>query len=110
MFWLLRAALVVGVIFYLSPARQGSDPLALVSSALGWIGIAPASGPATRPAEVGTKLETVWQALPNSAQQAVVNEIMTQSGLGGPSPKGSDTLHAGDRKPAWRGETHKPPG
>ncbi|MBM6592410.1 hypothetical protein [Microvirga pudoricolor] len=109
MFWLLRAAVIVGVIFYLSPVRQGGDPLALASAALGWIGIVPASGSPTPHPETGAKLETLWKALPDTAKQAVVDELVNRSGLA-PAPKGADTLHPGDRKPAWRGEGHKPQG
>jgi hypothetical protein len=112
MFRLLRAALLVGIIFYLSPVRQGGDPMALAASMLGWIGFAPSTEAPARPAEASAKLETMWRALPGSAKQAVVDEIVNRSGLGPDASKApaADTLHAGDRKPAWRGEAHKPQG
>lgn len=113
MFSLLRIVLVVGVIFYLSPVRQGGDPLAAIGSLVGWASEpqAPAAQPpATRmpAADAPGKLETAWQALPETAKQALVNEIVSHTGVGTKQQAATDTLHAEDKKPAWRGESAKP--
>lgn len=104
MFSILRFILIVGAIFYYSPVRQRGDAPASVESLLGWA----KGGPAAKPtAEAGSpqRLEAVWQALPESAKQAIVDKIMTTSGLGG--AKAADTLLPGDRDPGWR-DAQKP--
>lgn len=98
MFSILRFILIVGAIFYYSPVRQRSDAPASLDSLLGWTkGVeAPKAADSASP----ERLEAVWQALPESARQAVIDKIMTTSGLGG--AKATDTLQPGDRDPAWR--------
>jgi hypothetical protein len=111
MFSLLRVVIVVGVIFYLSPVRQGGDPIAYVSSLLGWGEEAPARQAGTPTAESSPKLETLWKALPDTAKQAIVDEILNRSGIGSTAARpaaSTDTLHANDKKPAWRGDPPKP--
>ncbi len=113
MFWLLRVGLVVGMIFYLSPVRHGGETLAVVDGVLAWAGIG--SGPGVtspaRTAEPGPKLESLWQALPDAAKRTVVEEVVGKVAPGLTAPKAPvDTLHPGDRLPAWRGEPHKPHG
>jgi hypothetical protein len=113
MFWLLRVGLVVGVIFYLSPVRHGGETVAVVDGLMAWIGVGSGSGetsPATT-AGKGERLESLWQALPDAAKRAVVEEVVGKGAPGLTSPKAPvDTLHPGDRLPAWRGEPHKPHG
>ncbi|MET0746532.1 MAG: hypothetical protein ABWY78_24410 [Microvirga sp.] len=113
MFWLLRVGLVVGMIFYLSPVRHGGESLAAVDGLMAWIGIGSSPGEAlpTRAADPGPKLESLWQALPDAARRAVVEEIVGKAAPGPAAPKAPvDTLHPGDRLPAWRGEPRKPHG
>jgi hypothetical protein len=109
MFSILRFILIVGVIYYYSPVRdrgEGPDPLQAF--------FAPKQTEQATPARVSTPtadgkaghLETVWQALPDGAKQAVVDKILTTSGLTPVASKPSDTLTSEDRTPA----THKPRG
>jgi hypothetical protein len=107
MFSVLRFILIVGVIFYYSPVRQGSDGTAALEAWLSPKKAEPAAPVAAPLAEKTTgHLEAVWQALPNGAKQAVIDKILTTSGLTGSEAK--DTLQAGDRQPHWRGEPAKP--
>ena len=109
MFSIIRFILVVGVIFYFSPVRQGGEGTADLEA---WLSpkkgeAAAAPSPAPTESHAG-HLETVWQALPNGAKQAVIDKILTTSGLGASDAKASDTLQSGDRQPHWRGEPQKP--
>ncbi|WP_243367526.1 hypothetical protein [Microvirga solisilvae] len=107
MFSILRFFLIVGVIYYYSPVRErgeGPDPLQAF--------FAPKSAEQATPAPVNPPsadakaghLETVWQALPDTAKQAVVDKILTTSGLTPVATKPSDTLTSDDRAST----THKP--
>jgi hypothetical protein len=95
---ILRFILIVGVIFYYSPVRQKDDGLSAVEAFL-----TPKSTPAAAPAATAASensghLETVWKVLPDSAKQAVVDKILTTSGLSPLGPaKPSDTLRPEDR-------------
>ncbi|SCX97812.1 hypothetical protein [Microvirga guangxiensis] len=107
MFSILRFVLIVGAIFYYSPVRQrgeGPDPLQAFFAPK-TESAAPSAAPSASEASAG-HLETMWQALPDTAKQAVVDKILTTSGLTPASPKPSDTLNAEDRAPT----THKPRG
>jgi hypothetical protein len=103
MFSILRFILIVGAIFYYSPVRQHGDGLAAVAAYLTPKRSEPAAAlPAQAPAagEPG-HLENVWRALPDSAKQAMVDRILTSSGLpvaGAGRP--TDTLLPQDRDPA----------
>jgi hypothetical protein len=99
MFSILRFVLIVGAIFYYSPVRQraeGPDPVQDFFAPKKMEQAAPV---AMSPASDGSPghLETVWQALPDSAKQAVVDKILTTSGLTPAAPKPSDTLQPEDR-------------
>lgn len=109
MFSILRFVVIIGVIFYYSPVRQrgeGPDPLQEFFAPKEVVQAAPTT--AISPATEGKPghLETVWQVLPDSAKQAVVDKILTTSGLTPASPKPSDTLQPEDRAPPG----HKPRG
>jgi hypothetical protein len=109
MFSILRFVVIVGVIFYYSPVRQrgeGPDPLQEFFAQKKVVQATPTT-PAS-PAAEGTSghLETMWQALPDSAKQAVVDKILTTSGLTPASSKSSDTLQPEDRASPG----HKPRG
>jgi hypothetical protein len=103
MFSFLRIALVVGVIFYLSPVRQQGD---LLDTVLGWVGIgarAPASGEARIPQASAAKLQGLWNALPDSAKTAVIEQVLSKAA-------GEYTLKPDDRAPAWKGhQDHQKP-
>lgn len=103
MFSILRFVLIVGVIFYYSPVRdrgEGSDALEAFFGQEKAATLAAASNiPMGK--EAG-QLETMWQALPESAKQAVVDKILTSSGLPPMAPKPSDTLRPEDRAPSTR--------
>jgi len=113
MFSLLRAALIIGAIFYYSPVRQGDEGASALDGILAWSGQKPqaaeAAPAAAAPTEASTRLETMWQALPDSAKQAVIDRIMATSGLGtAPSSSpASDTLKPSDRQAPWRGDARK---
>ena len=103
MFSILRFILIVGAIFYYSPVRQHGDMPASIAAL--W---APAKTEAAVPApESADRLDMMWQALPESAKQAVLDKILTTSGLGA-APKAADTLQPGDRHPAFRPNGDKP--
>ncbi|WP_457094353.1 hypothetical protein [Microvirga sp. P5_D2] len=104
MFSILRFILIVGVIFYYSPVRQkdaGPDPLQAFFAPKAAEQAAPAA-----PAKEGASghLETMWQVLPDTAKQAVVEKILTTSGLTPASSKATDTLQPEDRQTG----AHKP--
>lgn len=105
MFSILRFFLIVGVIFYYSPVRQKGEGTSAIEAFL-----SPKEEQAASALEAGPgHLETVWQALPDGAKQAVVDKILTTSGLGSNSAsKATDTLQPTDRQPAWRGDGSKP--
>jgi hypothetical protein len=109
MFSILRFVVIIGVIFYYSPVRQrgeGPDPLQDFFAPKKVAQATPKT--TTSPVAEGTPghLETVWQALPDGAKQAVVDKILTTSGLTPASSKPSDTLEPEDRAPPG----HKPRG
>ena len=98
---IIRFILIVGAIFYYSPVRQKGEGTAALEAFFLPKAVEPAS-PAPAPAAEGPgHLETVWKALPDSAKQAVVDRIVTSSGLSIPSPaKPTDTLRPEDRASA----------
>ncbi|MXQ14490.1 hypothetical protein [Microvirga makkahensis] len=108
MFSILRFILIVGVIFYYSPVRDhGESPDPTLDSAAP--GHTEHAGPVAPPLPsdgAPGHLEAVWQALPDSAKQAVVEKILAASGLTSAAPKPSDTLRPEDRAPS----PHEPRG
>ncbi|WP_112663124.1 hypothetical protein [Microvirga flavescens] len=111
MFSLLRTVAVIGVIFYLSPVRT-EDALPSFASWFGWPEEKVAAKHETAE-DSPARLETMWQALPEGAKQAILAKIMSESGLTAsttkPQAAPSDTLHTDDKKAAWRGsEPQKP--
>lgn len=107
MFSILRFIVIVGAIFYYSPVRQMGDGAAAVDSLLGWTKSAQEARGAPATPETSARLENMWQALPESAKQAVIGKILTTSGASAET-KPKDTLQATDRHPAWRGDANKP--
>jgi hypothetical protein len=97
MFSILRFILIVGAIFYYSPVRERSASPASLDSLPGWT----RSGAAVPAPETSDRLETMWRALPESAKQAVLEKILTTSGLGQPSEQGADTLRPDERHPSY---------
>jgi len=107
MFSVLRFIVIVGVIFYYSPVRQrgdGPDPIKDFFSPRTTEPSAPPAAPPQAQGSSGHHLETMWQALPDGAKQAVVDKILAGSGLAPVASKPSDTLQPEDRAPG----THKP--
>lgn len=98
MFSILRFILIVGVIFYYSPVRQKGEGTAAFE-AFFTPKASDATSTAPTPATAGPgHLETVWKALPDSAKQAVVDKIVTSSGLPlADTSKPTDTLRPEDR-------------
>jgi len=109
MFSILRFFVIVGVIFYYSPVRQQGEGTAAIEA---WLSPKKEKPPietaAPPPADNPGRLETMWQALPDSAKQVVIDKILTTSGLGTAGVKATDTLQPGDRQPSWRGDGAKP--
>jgi hypothetical protein len=105
MFSLLRAALVIGAIFYFSPVRQEQD---------GGLSLEALVGAATHSSETlaggnPERLQAAWNALPESARRAVIDKIAPSS----PRPEATrpprtDTLLPEDHRPAWTGASKKP--
>ncbi|MET7248092.1 hypothetical protein ABZT49_32555 [Methylobacterium sp. EM32] len=104
-FW-LRAGLVIGAIYYLSPLRLGEAP-------------APArTAPAPKDAALGEIAGPVLAAMPGEMRARMVEVTAAEAGraLGtglrsalleaGRSPS-RDTLTAHDRQPAWRGAVER---
>ena len=124
MFFLLRAGLVIGLIFYLSPLRPNLEAPSLdglVASALEVVTPAPVSPPAKPAASEappaglpGTvaEAERLWRSLPPEARQAVLERLKAQAAsslseavTAVQTPRSpSGTLRAEDRRPAWRGD------
>ncbi|MDF2999584.1 MAG: hypothetical protein K0R27_5221 [Xanthobacteraceae bacterium] len=110
MFSLLRAALVIGAIFYFSPVRHGSEGSLSLDGLINAV-----SHPANKLQQSASgspeRLEAVWNALPESAKQAVLDRIKA-----GPAARTmearqlpqTDTLQPEDHRPAWVGTGKKP--
>jgi hypothetical protein len=104
MFFLLRAALIIGVIFYLSPVRQkGGSAARSLDDVAGW------SRESSRAAldAVGRagELESLWQGLPDEAKKAALDRLLASAPghLSDEPAEATDTLRPDDLKPAWRG-------
>jgi len=102
MFSILRFVLIVGVIYYYSPVRDRGEGADALEAFFGRDKAGPvAADSAHPPTDRGAgHLETAWRALPESAQQAVVDKILTSSGFTPMASKPSDTLRPEDRAPA----------
>lgn len=101
MFSILRFIFIVGAIFYYSPVRQQGEAGAAVEALLAPKKTEPAAADREPATSAPGHLENVWKALPDSAKQAVVDRILTSSGLpmaGAARP--ADTLRPEDREPA----------
>ncbi|KQT47881.1 hypothetical protein ASG52_11510 [Methylobacterium sp. Leaf456] len=93
MTFLLRAALVIGVLSYLAATRQGTAPTGLDAAAL-----------RSTVATTTGSLASLAASLPPEARtealrlggEAVARRLTGQ-------PASADTLSASDRAPAWRG-------
>jgi len=94
---ILRFIVIVGAIFYYSPVRQQGEGTAALEALFTPKASAPAASPPSASEGPG-HLETVWKALPDSAKQAVVDKILTSSGLPvADASKPADTLKPEDR-------------
>ncbi|MBD2748079.1 hypothetical protein IC232_15390 [Microvirga sp. BT688] len=95
---ILRFIVIVGAIFYYSPVRQQGEGTAALEALFTPKASAPAAPPPSTAPEGPGHLETVWKALPDSAKQAVVDKILTSSGLPvADAAKPADTLKPEDR-------------
>ena len=104
MFSILRFILIVGAIFYYSPVRQQGEGTAAIEAFFTPKKSEPAA-PAPPPRR---RVRAIWRPsgrrLPDSAKQAVVDKILTTSGLPvADAAKPADTLQPEDRQPAGRG-------
>jgi hypothetical protein len=108
MFSVLRFILIVGAIFYYSPVRQGSGAPASLEALLGRKSESGSKAPAPAADTSVDRLETLWQALPNGAKQAVIDKVLTTSGLSAAGSKPADTLLPTDRQLAPKADAAKP--
>jgi hypothetical protein len=104
MFSTLRAVIIIGVIFYLSPVRQGAERPARVDEMVKWGQDTLATG-ASVPLDKAAQLQSLWQALPDSAKKSITDQASNSSTgrPGSPLPATTDTLTPGDLQPHWRG-------
>lgn len=102
MFSILRFVFIVGVIFYYSPVRQQGEGTAALEALITPKKSESAAAHAAPTSESDSgKLEAVWQALPNGAKQAVIDKILTTSGLSPAETQPTDTLQPSDRQSSW---------
>lgn len=100
MFSILRFFLIVGTIFYFSPVRQQGEGTAAVEAFFTPKKTEPGAKTAPATGDSG-HLESLWEALPDSTKQAVVDRVLSTSGFPAVHPaKPSDTLRPEDREPA----------
>jgi len=110
MTFLLRSALVIGVIFFLSPVREGADdgrpgatptagsPPAAIAEAL--------TGEVAKSADTAQRALALWQMLDDDTRRRLVEALTGQSAAKVPPAAGSDsrdTLKEGDRRVPWLG-------
>jgi hypothetical protein len=114
MFSALRIIVIVGVIFYLSPVRQGDGPPPRMNDLVQWgqtqWGASKTPSPAVAVEET-LRLQSLWQALPDGAKKAVVDEVVEMS-AGGPTahpPQGSEAAHPAALQATLHGEAKKRP-
>jgi hypothetical protein len=111
MFSALRIIVIVGVIFYLSPVRHGEGPPARIADLirgqdLGGPGKAPVPAVAV---EETPRLQSLWQALPDGARKAVVDEVV-ELGTGGViAPPSPEAARPGAHQPTLPAEAKKRP-
>ena len=105
MFSLLRAALVIGAIFYFSPVRHESNTDTVTLANL--LGAATQPFDTLKETATGSpqRPEAVWNALPDSARQALLDKIVAAPANRGDTkhPPQTDTLLPEDHRPAWTG-------
>ena len=112
MFSTLRAAVIIGAIFYLSPVRQGGDRPVRLDDVVKWSREA-APAAVAAPLDQAAQLQSLWQALPDSAKPALTNRSAGASAPHAAPPArdaaATDTLLPDDLQPQWRGEPRKRP-
>jgi hypothetical protein len=103
MFFLLRAALIIGVIFYFSPVRHEGGSATGLDAAAGWS--RDPSRAALDAAGHAGELQSLWEALPDDAKKAALDRLLASAPdhPSGEPPSATDTLLPDDLKPAWRG-------
>lgn len=90
MSFLLRAALIIGVLSFLAMQREGAGPRL--------------EQLATLPDHAAATLPAAWKALPPEARQRVVKEGTSEIARRVVAmPRSQDTLGETDRRPEWRG-------
>jgi hypothetical protein len=106
----LRVAVVIGIIFYLSPVRHGNGRSVSLDDVVKWSQDTVPSGMAA-PVEQAAQLGSLWRALPDGARTALAEQIAgtnpSGSTLPAPSARAADTLIPDDLKPVWRSDARK---
>ncbi|WP_276199743.1 hypothetical protein [Chelatococcus sp. XZ-Ab1] len=108
MTFLLRSALVIGVIFLLSPVRdEADDGRSAAASGSGFPAVAqPLPGQVARSADAAQRALALWQMLDDDTRSRLVEALTGQTATKAPpaAAAGSrDTLNEGDRDVPWRG-------
>ena len=98
----LRAALVVGTIFYLSPVRP---PFSLTGAR----DVVPADAATAAAGRLAAALPEGARAGVRAGAESLLTQALLRAGLDGerapapPAPPSRDTLHDGDRAAPWHG-------
>jgi hypothetical protein len=102
MFFLLRATLIIGLIFWFSPVRRESGSMPSPDTVAGWSRATP--GAALDPVEQVGHLQSLWETLPDGVKRAAVGGLFASAPVRPPGPQNesSDTLLPEDLKPVWR--------
>ncbi len=107
-FW-LRAGLVIGAIYYLSPLRLGDAAAPEKAKTAHW--------PAHLPASLGEVAGAAFERLPGDLRARIVETATAEAGrsleaglrnaVEAGRPTSRDTLTTQDRQPSWRGAAER---
>lgn len=110
MTFLLRSALVIGVIFFLSPVREGADdgrPAGATGAAFSPAAVAETlTGEVAQSADAARRALALWQMLDDDPRRRLVEALTGQAAAKIPpaaGPDSGDTLNERDRRVPWRG-------
>lgn len=109
MSFLLRSALLIGVIFFLSPVREGAEEDRSTTSQVGTRPLAAVNeslAEAVGSADTAKRALALWQMLDDETRRRLVEALTGWRAEQAPSasrPGGRDTLNELDRAVPWRG-------
>ncbi|WP_048430743.1 hypothetical protein [Methylobacterium indicum] len=115
-FW-LRAGLVIGAIYYLSPLRLGDAAAPEKAKTVHLPAHWPAHWPAQSPASLGEVAGAAFERLPGDLRARIVETATAEAGrsfeaglrnaVEAGRPTSRDTLTTQDRQPSWRGAAER---